>query len=128
MIDVASHYAIVAPLRLEPDMLAFAYPLTSEVWIATIISIPIYIIAMCMADYFFCGVVDWETNIGFVLRNTLTEHIEQSKVPDRRLYQKVLIVFWALPLGIIVWAYSGNLTAMITRQPIQSKRAGVKRA
>ena len=37
MIDVASHYAIVAPLRLEPDILAFSYPLDGEIWIATII-------------------------------------------------------------------------------------------
>ena len=117
MIDVASHYAIVAPLRLEPDILAFAYPLTSEVWIATIISVPLYILVMCVADYFFCGVVDWETNIGFVLRNTLTEHID--RLPDRRLYQRVLIFFWALPIMIIVEAYAGNLTAMITRDPIQ---------
>ena len=116
MIDVASHYAIVAPLRLEADILAFAYPLTSEVWIATIISVPLYILVMCVADYFFCGVVDWETNIGFVLRNTLTEHIDS--LPDRRLYQKVLVLFWALPIMIIVFAYAGNLTAMITRPKV----------
>ena len=122
MIDVASHYAIVAPLRLEPDILAFSYPLDGEIWIATIISVPLYILVMCLADYLFhpCGVITYanvKANIGFVIRNTLTEHM--NRLPAARLYKKVFIFFWAMPISVVVMAYSGNLTAMITRDPIQ---------
>ena len=116
MIDVSSHYAIVVPLRLEPDILAFAHPLTSGVWIATIISVPLYILVMCVADYLFCGRVDLMTTIGFVLRCTLTEHID--RLPDKRLYQKLLIIFWAVPMMILVFAYAENLTAMIVRPKV----------
>ena len=129
MIDVASHYAIVAPLRLEPDILAFSYPLDGEIWIATIISVPLYILVMCLADYLFhpCGVITYvnvKANIGFVIRNTLTEHM--NRLPDCRLYKKVFIFFWAMPISVVVMAYAGNLTAMITRDPIQYEHVVLK--
>ena len=87
-------------------------------------SVPLYILVMCLADYLFhpCGVITYvnvKANIGFVIRNTLTEHM--NRLPDCRLYKKVFIFFWAMPISVVVMAYAGNLTAMITRDHIQYK-------
>ena len=117
MIDVASYYTIVLPLQLEPDILSFGRPLSSAVWVAAIISVPVYVLVMSASDHFFCGVVNWEANIGFVLRNTLSEH--SDRLPDRRLYQKVLVFFWAWHVVIIVQCYAGNLTSMITSPKVR---------
>ena len=103
---------LVVPLLLESDIWAISDPLADEVWYASIISVPLYLLAMGLADYVFFQKMNWRALSGFVLRNVFTEH---SQLPRcKRVYQKVLIIFWVAPIYVLAQSYAGNLTAMLT--------------
>ena len=65
--------SIIVPLSSQEDIWTFLYPFNLEVWIFTLISIPIFAIALGSTDYFGNGSVDWITVLGFVIRNVLSE-------------------------------------------------------
>ena len=112
-------YAVVIPLKSESNMWYFIDPFHYIVWILIIFSIPIYIVAMGLADYVCMGSSDWDTLCGFVIRNALSEH--NSISPNRsRVYQKILIIFWTASTFVLVQSYAGNLTAMRAKPKFQS--------
>ena len=75
------YWAIAVPIKSEVDVWSFLQPFTSEVWIASIVSIPTFMMAMVTADYLYFGSFSWEPSVSFVLRIALVEH--SFKVPDR---------------------------------------------
>ena len=91
-------YNIIIPLTIENDIWSFLYPFEDEVWICFLLSVPIFIIAMGLAEYITNEEhsVPWATLIGFVLRNVLSENT--GKLPDKRLYQKIMVYAWAADL------------------------------
>ena len=109
-------YSIVVPLRIENDIWSFANPFNFEVWIFSLLSIPIFILTLGLAEYLTSGTIFWGKWIGFVLRNVLSE--TSCTMPDRKNYQKFLITIWTFSSFLLVMAYAGNLTAMITRPKI----------
>ena len=51
---------IIVPLNLEADTWSIAHPFAFEVWIAAILSMPLYAIVMGAANYFFYGYFHWK--------------------------------------------------------------------
>ena len=114
-------YNIIIPLTIENDIWSFLYPFEDEVWICFLLSVPIFIIAMGLAEYITDEEhsVPWATLIGFVLRNVLSENT--GKLPDKRLYQKIMVYAWVWSCFVLVMAFAGNLTALITRPKLEMK-------
>ena len=119
----SSFYAVVIPLETKSKIWYIVEPYHYNVWTLLIATVPIYIIVMSLTDYFYCGLMDWKSVGGFVIRNVLSEH--NFKLQYRaRIYQKILDVIWISSMLIMVQAYSGNLTAMLAKpklhKPIQT--------
>ena len=79
-------YTIVVPLRFEAQVWSFLEPLSSGVWVLSILSIPTFLLAMGLAEYAYCGNFHWGIVAGFVLRNVFLENVD--KLPDRAMYQR----------------------------------------
>ena len=106
-------FTILVPLSFKAHVWSFLEPMSSEVWIMSIFSIPIFLLAMGLADYAYCGNFNWDTVAGFVLRNVFLENV--AKLPDRALYQRLFVITWIWCVFVVAQSYAGNLTAMITR-------------
>ena len=65
-------------------------------------------------NYLYSGYAKWEESGSFVLRNALHAH-SGVKMPDKNLYQKLLVIVWVWVMIILFSAYGGNLTAFITK-------------
>ena len=110
---LTGYYKAVIPLQHKSKMWYFTDPFTIAVWIVIFLCIPIYTITMGVADHVYNGPVDWVHLCGFVLRNTLSE---QSSMPTNTLaYQKVLVITWLFSTLVLVQAYAGSLTAMLSK-------------
>ena len=112
-----NYYSIVFPLKHGSEMWFFISPFSLNVWLSSVLCVPIYLLAMGLADCLFDGQADWGAVTDFVLRNALSE---QNYVPrDKQAYQKLLIVIWSLGMLVLVQSYAGNLTAMLARPKLQ---------
>ena len=97
----------------------FIDPFTHEVWIGIVISIPLYLLAMGIANYLYGRSVDMDAVTGFIIRNALSEH--KSRLPSHtRAYQKILLMTWIWSMIILVQAYVGNLKAMLAKPNFQA--------
>ena len=115
--------AVVIPLKTSSNMWYFTDPFTNMVWILVVISIPIYIVAMALAYSLFSVSADWHTLSGFVIRNALSE--QNYRIPHQaHAYQKILIITWLGCTLVLLQAYAGSLTAMLSKpkfpQPIKT--------
>ena len=106
------HSTIVVPLLLETDIWSIAYPLSDDVWYALIISMPVFLGVMALADYVYLRKINWTALFGFVMRNVLSEYSEMPY--NKRANQKILIIVWVASIFVLVRSFSGNLTAMLT--------------
>ena len=108
----------VVPLRLDSNMWFIIDPLSYEVWIGFIISMPIFLFAMVSANYIFSGHTDFNNQFNFVLRNAFSE--QNSRLPNHtNFYQKILILTWLWCMFILVQSYAGNLMAMLASTKLQ---------
>ena len=86
-----SYYSVVVPLKHDSKMWFIIDPLDYEVWLGLILSVPIYLLAIVLADYLYIGYADLDDLIGFILRNALSEQ-NSRLTKDTRAYQKVFIL------------------------------------
>ena len=63
------YWTIAIPIKLEVEVWSFLNPFDTEVWIASLVSIPIFMLAMITADYLFFGTLRWKVPVSFVLRD-----------------------------------------------------------
>ena len=105
---------IILPLSLKADVWSIVRPFEYEVWIATLAIIPIFILAVGLVDYISSGKINWERIGGFVTRIVLSQQV--PKLPDDKLYKKILVIVWMWSFLVLVESYAGILTAMITRE------------
>ena len=113
-----SYFSVVVPLKHDSKMWFIIDPLDYEVWLGLMISVPIYLLAMALADYLYSGYVDLDDLTGFILRNALSEqHSTLSK--NTKVYKKLLIMIWIWSMLILVQSYAGNLTAMLAKPKLQ---------
>ena len=117
---MSDYKIMIVPLRPpEVETWSIAHPFAYEVWLAAIISVPLYALTMGTANYFFYGSFNWKEAFGFVIRNAFSEH---SELPDnRRPYQKLLIIIWAWSTFVLVQAYAGNLIALLALPKIPDR-------
>ena len=116
---IHNFHAVVMPLKTRSNMWYFKDPFTYSVWLSIFASIPIYIIAMGMAYYFYGGSADWNMLCGFVIRNALSE--QNNSIPHQaKVHQRVLIITWLWSSLVLVQAYAGSLTAMLAKPQFQS--------
>ena len=88
-------------------------------WSLFLTSIPIYLLTMGLADYFFWGYADWDNISGFVLRNVLSA--KNYRTPHcTQAYQIILIGTWIWCMHLLVLSYASNLTAMLTKPKLQN--------
>ena len=115
-IGVTTHYTIVVPMRFEDNLLSITDPLSFDVWICFLISIPSFIAVMCLLDNLYSGYASWEDQASFAIRNALHNTLSEQRhgLPDKHLYQKLLVAMWSWMMMVLVSAYSGNLIALIT--------------
>ena len=106
-------YTLVVPLEKNYNLFAIVNAFQFSVWVAAMVTIPIYISVMVMANWFNFRQMKWEIFASFVIRTALMENT--LKPPAKRINQKLLIIFWALPIFVLVTAYTGNMTALITK-------------
>ena len=66
---INEYWTLAIPIKLEVEVRSFLNPFDLEVWIASLISIPIFMLAMITADYLFFGTFRWEAPVSFVLRD-----------------------------------------------------------
>ena len=113
-----NHYSVVFPLKHDSKMWFFIDPFSFKVWLGFILCIPIYILAMGLADYLFTGYADLGGITDFVVRNALSE--QNYALPnDKQAYKKLLIIIWVWSMLVLVQSYAGNLTAMLARPKLQ---------
>ena len=116
---VHGYNAVIVPLETGLNIWYFTYPFTNTVWLLMVTSIPFYIIAMGLTHYLYNGSADWDTLSGFVLRNALSE--QTGTIPDQsKTYHKILIITWVGFTLILVYAYAGSLTAMLSKPILQN--------
>ena len=95
--------------------MSIAEPLSYQVWICFLICIPVYIVALILLNYLYCGSTNWEAAASSVIRGALSERKSTNVKPPKHMYQKLLALMWAWMMLILISAYKGNLLAMITK-------------
>ena len=107
---------------IENDIWSFLHPFGYDLWICTLISIPIFIAAMGTAEYIANNkIVHWDILVGFVLRNVLSENYREMLQHHQRTHQKILVSVWLWSCFILLMSFSGNLTATITRPKLDMR-------
>ena len=110
------YHSIIVPLIFSPQPLSFLYPLNPYVWMATLISIPVYMLAMGFCDMYFYRSfrIKWSPIVEFVLRTAMNEHSAADKMKLRVMfYKRVLMMTWIFVFFIITQSYAGLLTGNI---------------
>ena len=102
----------IIPIRSTTDIWSFLHPLSPQVWLCLLASIPVFVLIFGLIDHFSSGFLDWTTLTGFALRNILVEAME---IPHIRAHQRPIVLGWILFTFIVTTVYAGNLVAMITR-------------
>ena len=93
---------IIIPLTLRTDVWSLVHPFEHEVWIAVLAVIPIFTLAMGLAEYFSSGKINFGRTIGFVARTVLSEPV--PKLPDDgRGYKRVLVIVWMWSFLVLGW-------------------------
>ena len=100
-----------------------AHPFTYHVWLLIIISIPVYMVTIGLADYVYFRYADWDKIFAFVIRNALSE--QNFRIPQHtQVYQTILISIWLWSVLVLVHSYAGNLIAMLAQptfpQPLRT--------
>ena len=113
-----AYYTIIVPLRFQDNLLSITNPFSSSVWTCLLICIPICIGAVITMNYLYSGYTNWEVAASSIIRAALSERNAQNIFPPKPLYQKLLVLVWALMMVVLVSAYKGNLLAIITKPTI----------
>ena len=103
----------IIPIRSTNDVWSFLQPLSLEVWICSLASVPVFILLCGLLDLLSSGLANWTAVAGFALRNVLVEHM--GKMPATRAHQKAALLGWIWFAFIITTIYAGSLKAMIMR-------------
>ena len=72
---------------------------------------------MLFLNYIYCGTPNWEATFSPIIRSALSERRATS--PPKHLYQKLLVLVWSLMMLVLICAYRGDLTAIITKPLMQ---------
>ena len=104
------YHSILVPLKFFSQPLSFLYPLDPLVWMATLISIPVFMLAFGFLDMSFYRTpkIHWSSIIEFVLRTAMHDPSAAEKLKDLRSYKKMLIITCIFVFFIITTSYAGT--------------------
>ena len=88
-------------------------PFATEVWIFSLLSIPIFVMTMGLANYILLGRVGWNGVSGFALRIVFVE--PAVTLFEKYAYQRLFSIVWIMSFFVLAKSYSGALTALITK-------------
>ena len=94
------------PLQLKNDMGLIIRPFGPEVWIFSLLTIPIFIAAMGLANYIFLGSVRWDRVSGFALRIVFVE--PAVTLYEKYAYQKLFTLVWIWSFFVLAKSYAGK--------------------
>ena len=114
------HFSGIIPVKPMDDLWSFVRPLDSEVWLAFLITIPTFILAMGLSNYIFYNETHWGPLIDFVIREAMVEHLHITRYRFNRTFQATFAITWIWAMFFLTSPYSGNLMAMITRPSFQT--------
>ena len=105
-------------MRFQDNLLSITDPLSFEVWMCFLISIPSYIVAIIIMNYIYSKSTNWEEVVSIVIRGALSEDKATYIKPPNYLYQKLLVLIWSWMMLVLISAYQDNLIALITKPSI----------
>ena len=111
-------HGLVIPIRPRINLAAITNALELRVWLVILTTMPVYIMIMVIANWEYFGDMKWEVFASFVIRTSVMEQRVECP-PANRLYQKILILSWIVPLFVLITGYVGNMTALITKPTLQ---------
>ena len=116
-----AYYTIIVPLRFQDvNLLSITDPLTFEVWICFLISIPGYILVMVLMNFLYSGKPNWVATASSIIRSALSKRKSSNVKPPNQLYQKLMTLIWGWMMVVLISAYKANLLAMITRPSLNA--------
>ena len=95
-------------------------PFNLKVWISSLVVIPIFTVAMGMANYVFLGDIRWFRVFSFVLRTILVKPGVTLSSYEKYSYQKLFCIVWISSFFVLRKAYLGELTALITKPTLDT--------
>ena len=104
------YHSILVPLKFFSQPLSFLYPLDPLVWMATLISIPVFMLAFGFLEMSFYRTarIDWSSIIEYVIRTAFHDPSAAEKLKDLRSYKKMLIITCIFVFFIITTSYAGT--------------------
>ena len=81
-------------------------PFEWRVWLAMLSCIPIFLVAMGLADRVFYGRANWPKLTGFTLRSVFMEPTHWY--PQQTVYHKLFSSTWLIAFFILGQSYSGR--------------------
>ena len=93
-------------LNMETDIWKIIRPLHWHVWAALMITIPLYWLAMCLADVFFEGEARWYRLGLFTLLPLITQSL--TTIPNTKQYKRTFTAFWLVGALVLTNAYAGE--------------------
>ena len=94
-------------INAQVDVWGFVNPFQYEVWICSLMIIPIFLLVMGFADFLVFRRVEWDTLTSFVVRNAV--HEVCPKTPNERIYHKVFVCIWLWAFLILIPSYAGKI-------------------
>ena len=102
--------------NMETDTWKIIRPFGWRVWLALLIAVPTYWLAMCIADQYFEGRAEWYGLFVFTVQPLLMQNSEPT--PSRTTYKRMFACFWLASAFVFTNAYAGYVAynLMSTKQ------------
>ena len=110
-----NEWSLVVPIRRKPNLKMMLNIFGYEIWMALLAMIPCYILVLGLTDYIYYGKVNWDYLAGFVMRTAMVEGAIKPLPDVAKSYQKLLIIFWTLPMFLLAASYAGNMTSFMAK-------------
>ena len=96
----------IMPYKKEKATVDILRPFDWKIWISIACLIMTFLIAFALCDLAFNGYIRWWNLIEFTYRLMLVHSV--ATLPDKRMYNKVLVCVWLYGLLILAVAYLGK--------------------
>ena len=93
--------------NMETDPWKIIRPFGWRVWLALLIAMSTYWLAMCIADRYFEGRAEWYHLFVFTFQPLLMQKSEPT--PSKTIYKRMFASFWLISAFILTNAYAGNV-------------------
>ena len=117
------HYTIALPLKKKDNMLLFLYSFSVEVWVAIFMVIPVVMLAMLLAEWFYSKSFACKTSVSFVLKTAFLD--ASCKIPEKN-FSITLALIWMMAIFCLESGYAGNLKAILAKPLLEKTIANAE--